>query len=170
MQTAAQEYPVKYRAGLITRSSGLITSTGVSESSTNILQGQLVISDTAKNGVDLPASAFAFKSVYGVVALQHDKAKNINANTITYVDEDELLIVQQGFVALTITDTVAKNDNLFFVHTAGGDSAIHTYRADMDTNKASITPIKALEAGTSGSIIECYVNIYANIGDTDTDT
>jgi hypothetical protein len=168
MQTTALEYPVRYRNGLITRNEGLITDTGVSESSSNILIGQTVIADTAKKGVDLPAAAFTLGAVYGVVGYEFNKAKNINANTITYADEDEMLIVRQGFVAITIADTIAKGANLFFVHTTGGASAIHTYRSDLDTDKASITPIRALEGGSSGDTIECYINVFANIGDTDT--
>jgi len=70
MQTTALEYPVKYRAGMITRSSDIVTSTGISESSTDILQGQLVISDTAKNGVDLPVATFNPSQIFGIVGVE----------------------------------------------------------------------------------------------------
>jgi hypothetical protein len=164
MQTTALEYPVKYRAGMITRSSDIVTSTGISESSTDILQGQLVISDTAKNGVDLPVATFNPSQIFGIVGVEMNKAKNIGVNTITYENGDSMLIVQKGFIALSISDTVTKNQSLYFVHTAGGASPIHTFRSDADTARADVTPIKALEAGVSGDIIECYVDVYAPIG------
>ncbi len=164
MQSTFNQYIKKYLVGQITRSSNSETSTGISESASAITIGNLVVSGTSKFGVDIPTAAFTYADIYGVVGYEVNTEKAIGTNLISYTDGDQFMVVRKGYIALELTGTVAKGGHLYFVHTDGGASAIHTWRGDLDTDKASKTPIVALEAGVSGDIIECRINLDLGIG------
>ncbi len=164
-QIANAQYQPEKVNGQVTRSSGLTTDTVVSEETGTIKVGDLLLKSTStKKGADLPAAAFTFDDLAGIVTRDVTKAQTFRTGAVTYAEDDHVGVMRKGYMAVTITQTVVKNDNLFFVHTAGGASAIHTWRKDLDTNRASKAPVVALEAGVSGDIIEVLVNLDMGIG------
>jgi hypothetical protein len=164
MQIAYSEIQAKYIAGQSTKDADSVKDTVISEDGTyTILPGQLVIKGTA--GVELPVAAFTFQNIEGIVNYDSVEATHeITTNVTGFVDEDYMSIHKKGYLAVTLTGTVAKGGKLFFVHTAGGASALHTWRGDLDTDKASAIPAVATEAGVSGDTIEIKFNSDMQIG------
>lgn len=162
-QTTTKQYQDLLVSGQITRS-GEFTDTAVSEDTGDIKIEDLLLAGTAKKGADLPAAAFLFPAIYGVVIRDSAKAQKFRTGGIVYEEDDHIPVLRKGYMAVTLTGTVAKGANLFFVHTAGGASALHTWRGDADTARASKTPITAVQGGGSGDIIEVLVNIDMGIG------
>lgn len=163
-QTANAQYQADKVSGQITRS-GEFTDTAVSEESGTIKLEDLLIKGTAKKGADLPAAAFVFADIYGIVIRDPVRAQKFRTGGITYEEDEHIPVIRRGYMAVTLTQAaVAKGAKLFFVHTAGGASAIHTWRKDLDTNKASAAPVIAQEAGGVGDIIEVLVDLDMGIG------
>ncbi len=162
-QTTNAQYQPKWVSGQVTRS-GMIDDTAISEETGTIKVEDLLLKGVAKKGADLPAAAFAYSAIFGIVKRDTSKAQTFRDGGISYSEDDQIGVARKGYMALTLTGTVAKDANLYFVHTAGGASAIHTWRGDADTARASKTPIVALEAGVSGDIIEVLVNLDMGIG------
>ncbi len=166
MQNTYTESQVKYLAGQSTRLNDSVKDTAVSEDATNdILPGQLLLKGSASNGVVLPTAAFTFQEIEGISNYDPvEGVHEISTNVVSFKEKDYFSSHKKGFLAVTLTGTVAKGGKLFFVHTAGGASALHTWRGDLDTDKASATPAIAMEAGISGDTIEIKLNTDMEIG------
>jgi hypothetical protein len=165
MQTTYTAERLKYIEGQNTRSQDLVTNHAVSEDATNINFGALVIQGAAKNGVVLPTAAFTFQDIAGVVLYgEVSKEHQNDTGSLYYTQEDVMSIIAKGYVAVKITSAITKGQNLYFVHTAGGASPIHTFRLDADTANASKTPMIATDSGVSGDIIEAKINLDMAIG------
>ena len=141
------------------------TSTRIAEGATAIDPGMAVLDGSeAGKEVILPAATFTYANFQGVVGWSStDKEKALLTGDKSYIAGNELAIVRDGEVEILLGGTVAYEDDLFFVHTAAGASPIHTYRADLDTNKAAPVPVIALEAGVAGDIIRAHVSLGAKI-------
>ena len=140
------------------------TSPRTADGATAIDPGMAVIKSTADTDVILPAAAFteiAFQGVVGVSSV--DKEKALLTGDKSYVANDLLTIVQDGVVEVLVDDTVAKDGVAWFVHTAG-TSDVHTFRSDIDTDKASSIPAVYLEDGVAGDIVKIRVSAGARIG------
>jgi hypothetical protein len=162
-QTTNKQYQDKYVSGQITRSAGLVTDTIVSEDTGTLKNEDLVIKGTAKKGALLPVAAFVFDDIAGIVIRDPAKAQTFRTGGISYEENDPVAVLRKGYMAITLTQAVSKGDKLFFVHTVGA-SAVHTWRKDLDTAKASKAPVEALEAGSIGDVIEVLVNLDMGIG------
>lgn len=163
MQTTTEQYQDKYFGGQTTRSDAF-KEPAISEDAGNIKIEHLVLKGTSKYGAVLPTTAFTFAQIKGVAVKEVNKPQTDGTQEINYVDGDAFTTLRKGYMALTLTGSVAKGGKLYFVHTAGGASAIHTWRGDADTDKASATPIIAQEAGSAGDVIEVLVNCDMQIG------
>ncbi len=163
MQTTHTRFQVTGFNGQISSNSGLETVTGVSEDAIAIKPGYLVELGTSKNGVVLPANAFTTKELLGVVGLETNKEKKLDTGVIEYDDGDNMVVVRRGYMFLTIADTITKGEYLFSVHTTAGASELYEWRADLDTNKASQSPVIAMESGVDGDTIEVFVDITSGI-------
>ena len=140
------------------------TDSRTADGATAIDPGMAVIKSTADYDVILPAAIFTYAQFQGVVAWSPtDKEISLDAGDKSYEANDDVTIIKDGEVEILLGGTVAMDDDLFFVHTAAGASAIHTYRADLDTNKASQVPMIALEAGVSGDVIKAHVSLGGRI-------
>lgn len=140
------------------------TSARTADGSTAIDPGMAVIKSTADYDVVLPAAAFTEIQFQGVVAwspMQPEQA--LTTGDKSYSANDDLTIIEDGIVEVLVTDTVAKDGVCWFVHTAGGASTIHTFRSDIDTDKASSIPAIYLEDGVSGDIVKIRVSAGARI-------
>ena len=162
-QTVNKQYQDKYFSGQCTRS-GALTDTAVSEESGTIKVEDLLIKGVEKKGADLPAAAFVFADIYGIVLRDTSKAQTFRTGGVSYEEDDHIGVLRKGYMAVTLSQVVLKGDKLFFVHTAGGASAIHTWRKDADTARASKAPVEALTAGGIGDIIEVLVNLDMGLG------
>jgi hypothetical protein len=141
------------------------TSVRTADGATAIDPGMAVIKSTADNDVILPAAAFTEIQFQGVVAWSPmDKEQALTTGDKSYVANDPLTIVTDGIVEVLVTDTVAKDGVCWFVHTAGGASTIHTFRSDIDTDKAASIPAIYLEDGVSGDIVRIKISDGARIG------
>ena len=141
------------------------TDTRTADGATPIDPGMAVIKSTADTDVILPAAAFTEISFQGVVGLSLvDKEKGILTGDKSFVANDVLTIVTDGKIFVFVDDTVAKDGVAFFVHTTGGASTLHTFRSDLDTNKASSIPAVYLTDGVSGDLVQIRVSEGARIG------
>ena len=139
------------------------TAARTADGATAIDPGMAVIKSTADYDVILPAAVFTYAAFQGVVGWSPvDNEQNILTGDKSYAANDPLTIVRDGEVEILLGGTVAYEDDLFFVHTAGA-SPVHTYRADLDTAAASPVPMIALEAGVAGDIIKAHVSLGAKI-------
>lgn len=163
MQATTSQYQDQYFGGQVTRSDAVLEST-ISEDAGNIKIEGLVLKGASKNGGVSPSSAFTFQEIKGVVIKEVNKPQTDGTQEINYVDGDAFTTIRKGYMALTLSGSVAKGGKLFYVHTAGGASALGTWRGDLDTNKASATPIIAQEAGVAGDVIEVLINCDMQIG------
>lgn len=161
-QTVNKQYQDVLTPGQVTRSGGQ-SDTAVSEDSGAITVENLLIKGAAKNGALLPVAAFVFADVYGIVVRDTTKAQTFRDGGVEYAENDSMAVMRKGYMAVTLSQAVLKDDKLFFVHTAGA-SAVHTWRKDLDTANASAAPVIALEAGAIGDVIEVLVNLDMQIG------
>lgn len=161
-QTVNKQYQDKFVAGQITRSDA-ITDTIVSEDSGTLKVEDLVIKGTARKGALLPVAAFLFPVIVGIVVRDPARAQTFRTGGVTYETDEHVAVLRKGFMTITLTEAVSKGDKMFFVHTVGA-SPVHTWRSDLDTNKASAAPMIAQEAGGIGDIIEVLVNLDMGIG------
>lgn len=153
--------------GRVNATKPINTAVRTADGTVGIDPGMAVIKSTADYDVILPAAAFTYANFQGVAALSlTDKEQALLTGDKSYSANDEVTIVRDGEVEILLGGTVAYEDDLFFVHTAAGASAIHTYRADLDTDKASAVPMIALEAGVSGDVIQAQVSLGAKISKT----
>ncbi len=140
------------------------TSTRIADGATAINAGMAVIKSTADNAVILPAAAFTYANFQGVVGFSPvDTEATISAGSREYDSGDVLTIAKSAEVEILLGGTVTKDADLFFVHTAGGASLIHTFRADADTARASAVPMIANEGGVAGQVIKAQVSEDARI-------
>lgn len=141
------------------------TATRTADGATAIDPGMAVIKSTADTDVILPAAAFTEIQFQGVVALSFlDKEQALSTGDKSYVANDVLTIIEDGDVEVLVEDTVAKDGVAWFVHTTGGASSLHTFRSDIDTDKASSIPAIFLEDGVTGDIVKIRVSAGARIG------
>ncbi len=153
----------------------VITSARTADGATSIDPGMAVIKSTADYDVVLPAATFSLIEFQGVVGWSAvDKEQAISTGDKSYVANDELTICEDGVVEVLVTDTVAKDGLVYFTHTAAGDSTIHTFRADADTNKADPIPATYMEDGVSGDVVRIRISqgartaslLYSALGHT----
>lgn len=140
------------------------TSVRTADGATAIDPGMAVIKSTADTDVILPAAAFTEMAFQGVVGWSPvDNEQALTTGDKSYIANDVLTIVTDGIVEVLVDDTVAKDGVAWFVHTVG-TSAVHTFRSDIDTDKASSIPAVYLEDGVAGDIVKIRVSAGARIG------
>ncbi len=164
-QTSVSEFRDKYVAGQLHNPSIVDTESRLVDDSTNILPGDVVLQSTLDIDVVGAVAAFTKVTFQGIAiwnAFQNEKALSTGLNT--YEDDQPIPILKRGVIAVLLGDTVAKGGTGFFVHTTGGDSTLHTWRIDLDTNKASEVPGVYLQGGDSGDIVLFRLSIDAGIG------
>jgi len=163
-QTTVSEFRDRLIAGQLVNPEEATTLVRIVDDATNILPGDVVVESTAAMAVKGAVAAFTQKTFMGIAvwsAFQNEKALSTGVNS--YADEQPIVILRKGIIAVLLGDTVVKNEIGYFVHTAG-DSALHTWRIDLDTNTASQVPGYYLESGDSGDIVLFQVDIAAGIG------
>lgn len=142
----------------------ITTDTRTADGATAIDPGMAVIKSTLDTDVILPAAAFTEIAFQGVVGLSLvDKEQNILTGDKSFVANDVLTIVTDGKIFVLVDDTVAKDTPCYFVHTAGGASAIHTFRSDADTARASTIPAVYLTDGVADDLVQIRVSEGARI-------
>jgi len=141
------------------------TDTRTADGATSIEVGMALIKSTSDKDVILPAAAFTEIEFQGIAGLSLlDKEKSLTTGDKSYVANDVLTIVLDGKITVLVTDTVAKDGVVYFVHTTGGASTIHTFRSNLDTDKASSIPAVYLASGVTGDLVEIRVSQGARIG------
>jgi len=140
------------------------TVTRTADGATAIDPGMAVIKSTADTDVILPAAAFTYANFQGVAAWSPvDQEQALLTGDRSYSANDPVTVAEDGEIEVLVTDTVAKDGACYFVHTAGGSSTIHTFRSDLDTDKASAIPAIFLEDGVSGDVVKIQVSYGARI-------
>lgn len=141
------------------------TSVRTADGATSIDPGMAVIKSTADTDVILPAATFTEIAFQGVVVWSPvDQEQQQSDGDRSYVANDVLAICTDGIIEVLVTDTVAKDGVAYFTHTTGGASTLHTWRSDLDTDKAASTPAIFLEDGVTGDIVKIKVSDGARIG------
>lgn len=164
-QTAVSEYRANYVAGQLHNPSTAITASRIAETASAIIPGEVVIKGTLEGDVTGVAAAFTKATFRGIAiwnSFQNEKALSTGVNS--YGDAEPIPILRKGVIAVLLDDTVVEGGTGFFVHTAAGDSDLHTWRIDLDTDKASEVPGVYLEDGVAGDIILFELDIMAGIG------
>lgn len=92
---------------------------------------------------------------------QNEKALSTGVNS--YVDKDPIPILKEGIISVLLGGDVTEGGIGFFVHTVG-TSALHTWRADIDTDKASEVPGRYMEDGVSGDVVKFRLSTNAGTG------
>lgn len=164
-QTTVSEFRNTYVAGQLHDPSTAQTRTKIVDDSTNILPGDVVVKGTGQYDVKGAVAAFTKATFRGVAiwnAFQNEKALTTGVNS--YSDDQPIPVLEEGIIAVLLGGTVTEGGTGFFVHTAGGASALHTWRADLDTDKASEVPGVYLQDGVSGNIVLFKLSRNAGIG------
>ncbi len=164
-QTTVTEFRANYVAGQVQNSSIADTASKIAETATSILPGDVVIKGSLEDDVTGVAAAFTKTTFRGIAiwsAFQNEKALSTGVNS--YTDQDPIPILKRGVIAVLLGGTVVEGGTGFFVHTTGGASTLHTWRADLDTDKASQVPGVYLDDGVSGDVVRFRLSIDAGIG------
>lgn len=142
-----------------------LTDTKIVEGATPIEAGMAVIKGASAEQVILPVATFTFAAFRGIAVWSPvDKEKNLDTGVKVYELEDTLAIAKEGQVEVLVTDTVVEGGSVWFVHTTGGASDLHTFRSDIDTDKAAKIPAVYDEDGTTGDVVKIRVSLGARIG------
>lgn len=164
-QTSVSEYRDTYVAGQLSDPSTAQTRNKIVDDSTNILPGDVVVKGTNQDDVKGAVAAFTKATFRGIAiwnAFQNEQALVTGVNS--YEDDEPIPVLEEGVIAVLLGGTVTEGGTGFFVHTAGGASALHTWRADLDTDKAAEVPGVYLQDGVSGDIVRFKLNRSAGIG------
>lgn len=164
-QTTVSEYRDAYVVGQILNPEEAVTETRIVEESTGLIPGNVAIQGTDDIEVARADAAFTQETFQGIVVYSDvGREKALTTGTVTYEDASEVTILKDGVIAVPITDTVTKNEIVFFTHTTGGASTLHTYRGDLDTDKAAEIPAYFLDSGVTGDIVRIRVRTGAGLG------
>ena len=164
-QTSVTEYRARDIQGQIINPTEAVTEVRIVDDSDNITAGLTVVQSTADIDVALPDAAFTKAEFQGIAVWDGvDREKALSTGINTYEDDSPITLLLEGVTAVPVTDTVSKNGTVFFVHTTGGASTKHTYRSDLDTDKASEIPAYYLEDGTTGNLVRIRVSKKAGLG------
>lgn len=162
-QTSVTDRPVKTQ-GLANDFKPINTSPRIADGATPIDPGMAVIGAAGDDEVTLPSAVFTYAAFEGVVINSlMSKEKSLLSGDKSFVAGDPLTVIKDGEVDVLLGGDVTEGDDLFFVHTAGGASPIHTFRADLDTDKASPVPAIALETQVAGQLATIHVSYGAKI-------
>jgi hypothetical protein len=164
-QTSVTEYRDQYIVGDIQDPSTCMTAVKIVDDSTNIVPGDVVVKASSENEVKGAVAAFTKATFRGVAVyggLTNEKALTTGVNT--YADNEPITILRKGVIPVLLGGTVTEGGTGFFVHTAGGASSLHTWRADLDTDKAAEVPGVYLQDGVSGETVLFQLEIAAGIG------
>jgi len=165
MQTSVQIFTNQWQEGQITR--GEIDDWSLTNEDAGVMKvGQAVIKGTdARSQGKKPVAAFTFDEFGGVIIKATGLSEKAQADgAIDILNGQGFTVMRKGYMAVKVTETVAVDDDVFFVHTAGGASALHTFRKDLDTDKASKIPAVYKQAGVDGDIVEIKINEDMQIG------
>jgi hypothetical protein len=165
MQTSVQAFTEQWQEGQITR--GEIDDWSLTNEDVTVMKvGQAVIkgTDPRRQGKK-PVAAFTFDQFGGVIIGATGLSEKAQLDgSLDIVTGQGFTVNRKGYMAVKVTDTVAVDGDVFFTHTGGGASAVHTFRADNDTDKASKIPAVYKQAGVSGDIVEIKINEDMQIG------
>lgn len=163
-QTTVSEFRANFVAGQISDPSVAKTRQKVAETATAILPGEVVIKGTLEDDVTGVAAAFTQTTFRGISihsGFANEKALSTGVNS--YADQDPIPIMEAGTIAVLLGEDVTEGGIGYFVHTVGA-SALHTWRSDLDTNKASQVPGRYLQDGVSGEVILLKLDDAAGLG------
>lgn len=166
MQSTASKFTEQWIEGQLTRTSPLDQGSLVNDDAAVSKVGYVQIkgTDPARQGKK-PIVAFSFADFSGIIQQAIGlKEKALSTGVIELANGDGFTVLRRGYMAVKITQDVSYDDPVFFVHTGGGASAQWTYRKDLDTDKASKIPALYKQAGSSGDIVEIFVNFSMQIG------
>ncbi len=165
-QTRVSEYRDQYIVGDIQDPTVAMTAVKILDDSTNVLAGEVVVksSETEVKGAVAAFTQSTFRGIAVYGGLTNEKTLTTGVNS--YTDDEPITYLRKGIIPVLLGDTVVEGGIGFFVHTAAGDSALHTWRVDADTNKASEVPGVYLQGGDSGDVVLFQLEIAAGIGST----
>jgi hypothetical protein len=167
MQTSHSEYRGKYTAGQLIGFDNQV-ETYISENAADMAIGEYVVKGTAEDQIKRPADAAGitdWEEARGIIIRNQTLEKKIGTGKRVIEDEDPTSVVRKGRVCVLLGGTVTKGAAVFYVHTTGGASTIHTYRADLDTDKAAAIPAVFVEGGGAGEIVPIDINLDMAIAD-----
>jgi len=163
-QSTVNEFRANFVAGQLSDPAVAQTRQKVAETATAILPGQVVIKGTLEDDVTGVAAAFSQTDFRGITihsGFANEKALSTGVNS--YGDQDPIPILEKGVIAVLLGGDVTEGGIGWFVHTVG-TSAVHTWRADIDTDKASQVPGRYLQDGVSGEVILLKLDDGAGLG------
>lgn len=173
-QTSVDVRSAQWYDGQITRPQDLDDRTALNEDTTAFKIGYAAIAGTDPDTqMKKPAAAFTFDQFVGVVySAVGISEKALSTGTIDIVTNQRAVYARKGYMAILVTSTagltITKGEDVFFVHTTGGDSTQWTYRNDLDTDKASKIPAIFMQSATvaagGSAILEIKINADMSIG------
>lgn len=163
-QTSVSEFRDQYIVGDIQNPTEATTMVKIVDDSTNILAGEVVVksSETEVKGAVAAFTKATFRGIAVLGLFTNEKALTTGVNS--YTDNEPITFLRKGVIPVLLGGTVVEGGTGFFVHTAAGASALHTWRADLDTDKASEVPGVYLQGGASGETVLFQLEIAAGIG------
>lgn len=116
--------------------------------------------------LDYSVPSFDQKDIVGIVVkpVSGGQAKRFSDGVINYKLGDSMTLLEEGDIAIELGSDVKEKDDVFYVHTPGGASPLHTYRNDADTDKATQIPGQFRQDGVEGDIIKIRFNTDAVLG------
>ncbi len=149
VQTAYQIDHSAGFAGQVADHNNIEIMSGVAEGTIPV--GVALTRGALDTGVIVPAADITFRGV-SVRSLDLEA----NASTaIEYVDGNEVAILTRGTIFVTVNETVAVGDSVFFIHTGGDEGQ---FRQDVDTaNATAVVGATFLDAGTVGTLVRIRI-------------
>lgn len=165
-QSTATQYREKWQEGQVSRSGPRDDWSYLNEDAAATKITHTVIKGTnPERQAKKPVAAFTFDEFAGIAFNAVGVAeKALNTGAIEIDTNKGFTALRKGKIVVRFTQDFNEGDSPFFVHTAGGASAIWTYRVDLDTDKASKIPAKCLSSGVSGELGEIELNVDMRIG------
>ena len=164
-QTTVDEFRDKYIVGDIQSPSTAMTAVKIVDEVNGIAPGEVVVKGSSEDEVTAADAVFTKATFRGVAAYSgFAKEKDISTGVNIYEDNDPITILRKGIIPVLLGGTVTEGGTGFYVHTTGGASALHTWRADLDTDKAAEVPGVYLQDGVSGDVVLFQLEIAAGIG------
>lgn len=164
--TVDSAYTPQWAEGQVTRGGHIRDWTLNNEDASIMKIGYTVIGGTdPRRQAQKPVAVFDFDDFAGIIIQALGiREKTLITGAIEIENGRSFTVLKEGYMAVKLTDTILPREDVYFVHTGGGASALWTYRGDADTDKASKIPAVCEQGGVDGDIVEIYVNFAMQIG------
>jgi len=165
-QSTAETFIEQWIEGQVSRTSPLVDATLSNEDAaiSKITHVQIKGTDPRRQGKK-PVADFSFADFSGIIIhAQGIKEKELSTGVIEIEQGRAFTVLREGYMVVRANLTVAYDDPVFFIHAAGPNQFKYTNVIGTGDTLAAKIPALYKQAGTSGDLVEIYVNFAMQIG------